>query len=196
MDRAAEILAGKATLGVPLAELMARLLPGAPGRLRDFYLGELRRQGVLEEVAGRAVPAGAVPVEDPLAGRILELYRQAGFLAPSPAEAARELAARPQVVEGLVRMLLGQRRLVRVGGKWVLHAGVLEELVADLRSWGVEVFDVGQFKDRFDLTRKLAIPILEWLDSGRITRREGDRRRLLPVRLSATASLPAGDTTR
>lgn len=188
VERAAALLAGKATLGMPMAELMARLLPGAPARLRDFYLGELRRQGVLEEVAGRAVPAGVAPVEDPLAGRILELYRQAGFQAPSPAEAARELAARPQVVEGLVRVLLGQRRLVRVGGKWVLHAGVLEALVADLRDWGVDVFDVGQFKDKFGLTRKLAIPILEWLDSGRITRREGDRRRLLPARPVATAS--------
>jgi len=88
------------------------------------------------------------------------------------------------MVEGLVRLLLSQRRLVRVGGKWLLHAQTLSDLVAGLRAWGVEHFDIGQFKDRFGLTRKLAIPILEWLDSSRVTRREGDRRRLLPVHRS------------
>ncbi len=38
---------------------------------------------------------------------------------------------------------------------------------------------VGEFKDRFSLTRKLAIPILEWLDSQRVTVRTGNRRRVL-----------------
>lgn len=182
MERGAKLVRKAGASGIPVAELTARLLPGAPARLRDFYLAELRREGVMEEAAGRAAPAGSVPVEDPLAVRVLEMYRLARFEAPSPAEVARELRARPQVVEGLVRMLLARGRLVRVGGKWILHSATLTELVNGLRDWGVEVFDIGQFKERFGLTRKLAIPILEWLDTKRVTRRQGDRRRLLPVR--------------
>jgi selenocysteine-specific elongation factor len=36
--------------------------------------------------------------------------------------------------------------------------------------------DVAAFKDRFGVTRKYAIPLLEWLDRERITRRIGDSR--------------------
>ncbi len=42
-----------------------------------------------------------------------------------------------------------------------------------------ETFSVGEFKDLFGLTRKLAIPILEWLDSERITVRQGNQRKII-----------------
>ncbi len=38
---------------------------------------------------------------------------------------------------------------------------------------------MGQFKERFGLSRKLAIPILEWLDSERVTFRQGAARKIL-----------------
>ena len=112
--------------------------------------------------------------------------RRARFEAPSPDEAAVALGADRKAVDGLVRFLVEQKRLARVGGKWVLHRQCLDEVVTSLRDWGVEAFDVAAFKARFDLTRKLAIPILEWLDSERVTRREGERRRLLRPRADST----------
>ncbi len=181
-EAARRALASAGAVGLPLAELAARALPRAAARLRGFYLEDLRRSGVLREVAGRAVAGGASPVEDETTARLEALYREAGIAGPSLEDAAARLGAKPNVVAGLARFLLDGGRLVRVGGKWILHRRVLDEIADSLRSWGVETFDVGQFKDRFGLTRKLAIPILEWLDSARITRREGERRRLLPPR--------------
>jgi selenocysteine-specific elongation factor len=169
-------------MGVPRAEFVAQLLSSPARPLRDFYLDHLRRAGLVREVAGRMLSADATPLEDALAGRVAEFYRRAGFAAPAPEEVARALGAEPRVVEGLVRFLVDQKRLARVGGKWVLHRQVLDEVVASLKDWGVEGFDVSAFKARFGLTRKLAIPVLEWLDSERVTRREGDRRRLVRPR--------------
>ncbi len=183
---AAALVRAAGATGVPRAELLAQLVPPAARHLREFYLDFLRRSGVLREVAGRALPADAAPLEDALAARVTELYRRAGFEAPSPEEAAAALGADRKAVEGLVRFLVEQKRLARVGGKWVLHRQCLDEIVASLRAWGVESFDVAAFKERFGLTRKLAIPILEWLDSERVTRREGDRRRLLRPRAGST----------
>lgn len=168
--------------GLPVAELLSRLASAAPEPLRGLYLGELRRAGVLREVSGRAFAADAAPLEDGLAARVEEVYRKSGIEAPSPGEVAVLLGAKEKAVEGLVRFLVDQKRLARVGGKWVLHRRHLDAMVASMREWEVEVFDVGQFKDRFALTRKLAIPILEWLDSERVTRREGDRRRIVRPR--------------
>lgn len=179
VEDARRVLSETGQVGIPVAELLSRILPSRAERLREHMLQVLRSSGVLREVAGRALAADAAPVEDELAGNVEGFYRAAAFAAPSPAEAADRLGANPKTVEGLVRFLIDRRRLVRIGGKWVLHREVLDELASSVRSWGVEVFDVGQFKDRFNLTRKLAIPILEWLDSERVTRRESDKRRVL-----------------
>lgn len=181
-EEARAVLRSAGGVGVPVAELLARVLPEEAHRLRDFYLEDFRRAGLLREVAGRALAADAAPLEDPMAGHVAELYRRAGFDAPSPEEAARALGADPRVVQGVVRFLVEARRLARVGGKWIVHGDTLDEVVASLRSWGVESFDIGEFKERFGLTRKLAIPVLEWLDSQRVTRREGDRRRMVRPR--------------
>ena len=181
-ERARAALAAAGAHGVPVAELAARLLPAEAAPLREFYLADLRASGVLQELSGRALAAGRAPLEDPLAGRIEALYRQAGFDAPSPEEAALRLDANPKAVAGAVRVLLERKRLARVGGKWLLHRELLDEVAALVRAWGVETFEVAAFKERFSLTRKLAIPVLEWLDTERVTRREGERRRVLPPR--------------
>jgi selenocysteine-specific elongation factor len=39
--------------------------------------------------------------------------------------------------------------------------------------------DVGRFKDLIGVTRKHAIPLLEYLDRERVTRRVGDLREIL-----------------
>ncbi len=187
-ERARKLLASAGSVGIPLAEFAARVLPRNASALRDFFLDELRRSGVLRETGGRALAAGAAPLEDALTARVAELYRRAGFASPSPPEAAVALAADPRVVQGIVRFLIDQGRLARIGGKWVLHRHLLDEVVSSLHAWGVESFDVGAFKERFGLTRKLAIPVLEWLDSERVTRREGDRRRMVRPRPGTSRS--------
>jgi selenocysteine-specific elongation factor len=181
-------LAEAGNLGVPIAELAARVLPAEASPLRDFYLADLRSGGVLQEIAGRALAGGRAPLEDPLAGRIEAFYRTAGFEAPSPEEAASRLGANPKAVAGTVKVLLERKRLARIGGKWVLHRELLDEVAVSVRGWGVETFDVAAFKDRFSLTRKLAIPLLEWLDSERVTRREGELRRVLKARPDTRSS--------
>jgi selenocysteine-specific elongation factor len=48
-----------------------------------------------------------------------------------------------------------------------------------LKAGGTPAVDIGAFKDRYAITRKHAIPLLEYLDRERITRRTGDRRVIL-----------------
>ena len=186
-ERAREVLSGCGPGGLPLPELVSRLAPHVSEAARVLLVEDLRRVGVMREVSGRVFAASTAPLEDELAARVEGVYRTSGLEAPSPAEVAHLLGAKDKVVEGIVRFLVNHQRLARVGGKWVLHRSHLDGIVASLREWGVETFDVAQFKDRFALTRKLVIPILEWLDSERVTRREGDLRRVVRPR-AGTAS--------
>ena len=114
-----------------------------------------------------------------LARRVETLYREAGFDAPGPLEAATELESRPATVEGICTFLVQRGRLVRLDGKFLIHRSVLDEVARTVRCLESETFTVGEFKERFGLTRKLAIPVLEWLDSERVTVRMGNQRKIL-----------------
>jgi selenocysteine-specific elongation factor len=66
----------------------------------------------------------------------------------------------------------------------VFHADALQQLKADVANLkaaagGQATVDVAAFKDRYGVTRKFAIPLLEYLDRERVTRRTGDVRLVL-----------------
>lgn len=171
--------------GMPKAELVRRLLRGGAAELSDAYLEWLAKRGVLSLQGDRVNPPGRraqlTGEESGLAARLVERYERAGLEPPSPGEAARDLAAKPQIVEGVLRHLVDQRRLVRLPGGLLIAASAVERLAADLRATGWERFPVPQFKERFGLSRKWAIPLLEHLDSVGVTRRIGDERMLVRV---------------
>ena len=56
---------------------------------------------------------------------------------------------------------------------------VAEDLRRSKREAGELKLDVAAIKDRYGLTRKHAIPLLEWLDRTRVTRRIGNVRVVL-----------------
>jgi selenocysteine-specific elongation factor len=64
----------------------------------------------------------------------------------------------------------------------VFHESALRQLKDDVTSLklsspgAVVTLDVAAFKDRYGMTRKFAIPLLEYLDRERVTRRVGDSR--------------------
>jgi len=185
--RLAERLAGhEVSAGIPARDFAAELLPRAAAALADLYLEELRQRGVLEVAEGRVLPPGSrhhmTELGEELTRRIERLYHEAGLDPPSPPEAAARLGAKPATVEGICRFLVQRGLLVRLDGKFLVHRGALDGVVRGLREWGVESFAIGEFKERFSLTRKLAIPILQWLDSERVTLRSGDLRKVLGPR--------------
>jgi selenocysteine-specific elongation factor len=71
---------------------------------------------------------------------------------------------------------------VRVGDL-LFHESALRRLKDEVRAMkardGIERIDVATFKDRYQVTRKHAIPLLEFLDRERVTRRVGDARQIL-----------------
>lgn len=83
----------------------------------------------------------------------------------------------------MIELMIRQKKLVRLGGV-VFHPDVLAELkgnVQGLKQAPAEraTVDVATFKQRYGVSRKFAIPLLEWLDRERITRRVGDVRVVL-----------------
>ena len=90
------------------------------------------------------------------------------MLAKSGVEPSRALT--------LLQMLIRRGNLVKIGDDLVFHRAALDALRARLAPHKGRHLSVPQFKDLAGVSRKYAIPLLEYLDSERITRRDGDNR--------------------
>lgn len=169
--------------GMPKAETVERVLPGRAAELSDAYLDWLAAAGTLEVAGDRVnLPGREAELSDresELARKLVESVEAAGLTPPSPDELASRLSAKPQIVRGLVGYLLERGRLVRLPDGLIVAASAVERVRRDLAESGWERFTVADFKDRFGLSRKWAIPWLEHLDSVGATRRVGDERQIV-----------------
>ncbi len=115
------------------------------------------------------------------------LLRAAGLMPPDEAAmAAASGLARPAVDRAL-RELVRAKKVARLQSLH-FHVEALAVLKREVVAFGkagqtdggrsVHV-DVATFKTRYGLSRKFAIPLLEWLDRERVTRRIGDTRIIL-----------------
>ncbi len=190
-DRAAKLLASyfrenRLAHGMPKAEALRRIAPGRARLLGDTYLDWLAKQKLIvisgDQVTLPGRGSGLSDEEDRLSSRIVAAFESAGLTPPSPPEICRAVGAKPQIFDGLLKHLLAGKKLVRIPGDLVLSRAALDDLAARLRATGWSEFTVGEFKERFGLTRKWAIPLLESLDQQRVTQRVGDKRQILPVR--------------
>src|SRR5436305_1043960 len=147
--------------GTILQQALTSLQKDLPAAL-PFWVQEAGERGV--EAAELARRLGVPPAE------------VAKLLPPSPGEAAQTLGAKPQILDGVIRHLVARGQMVKLPSGLLLAASALSGLRQDLLATAWDRFSVADFKDRFGLTRKWAIPLLEHLDSTGATRRVGDDR--------------------
>jgi selenocysteine-specific elongation factor len=127
------------------------------------------------------------PADTQLREKISKAYEKAGLAAPTFDQVLIEAGvSAPQRTHGrkILQLLIDDKTLVRVQGEMFFHATALERLKQLLRQYAAEheperLIDVATFKDLAGVSRKYAIPLLEFLDSQRITRRSGDQRLIL-----------------
>ncbi len=100
---------------------------------------------------------------------------------PTLNELLREVPYEPALVRDVYFFLLQQGELVRVSENIVLSPDRITFLTTQLKESfpSGHTFTVPEFKDLFRISRKYAIPFLEFLDRKRITRRMGDKRVVL-----------------
>jgi selenocysteine-specific elongation factor len=107
-------------------------------------------------------------------------YEASGLAAPSAVEVASHLKLSDGEMRRLMTLLLRAKTLIRMGtDELYIHRTALEGLRAQILELHGQVLDVARFKQITGLSRKYAIPLLEYLDRERITRKDGDRRIVL-----------------
>jgi selenocysteine-specific elongation factor len=170
--------------GLAREEARERVFGHAAAGVFDRVLERLAQARILDvrdtlSVSNRRVTVSA---EDAAAMAAIEqVFRDARLAPPDVPTATAQSGVGADVAARALLQLLKKKRLVRLDALH-FHAEVLEDLKRDmrgLRESGATAVDVATFKERYDLSRKYAIPLLEYLDRERVTRRVGPGRVLV-----------------
>jgi selenocysteine-specific elongation factor len=138
------------------------------------------------EIAGdqvRLPGRGVVMKDDEAESRktIEDAFAAAGLRVPALHEVLAELKIDHIRAQKIVTLLLREKRLIKISPELVFHRDALEELRRQIAAYKKKspAIDVAQFKEITGVSRKYAIPLLEYMDRERVTRRVGDRREIL-----------------
>ncbi len=113
--------------------------------------------------------------------KIEEAFATAGLKVPALYEVLAGLKIDKARAQKIVTLLLRERVLVKISDEMVFHRGALEDLrkLVVAQKSKTPKMDVALFKELTGVSRKYAIPLLEFLDRERVTRRVGDAREIL-----------------
>ncbi len=115
--------------------------------------------------------------EDGKLSAIAAIYRKAGLSAPLTSEVAATLKLKESEMRARITLLLREKILVPMGSENLfMHHEALDQLRAEISELRGQTVDVARFKQITGLSRKYAIPLLEYLDRQMITRKVGDQR--------------------
>ena len=139
----------------------------------------LQVAGELVHAAGRGVVLRDEEAESKK--QIEATFANAGLKVPLLKDVLAGLPIDKARSQKIVTLLLRDRVLVKVGDDLVFHREALDGLrkLVVAQKAKTPRMNVVAFKDLIGVTRKYAIPLLEWLDSQRVTRRVGDERVIL-----------------
>jgi selenocysteine-specific elongation factor len=168
---------------MPREEARERLFGIAPPALFDAVVQRLAGAGKLAGRDRLALPGRGVSLSDEetrAQAAIEQAFRRARLAPPDLVAAAASTGITGAVADRVAKLLLRQKTLVRVD-TILFHAEALDGLKREVAGMKAAraTLDVAAFKERFGVSRKFAIPLLEWLDRERVTRRVGDARMIL-----------------
>jgi len=173
--------------GMPKGELqedMSRALNMALELFESAILNLVKNKKI--ETAGDLVrlPGHGLVMKDEEAEskkKIEEAFSTAGLKVPALHEVLASLKVDKARAQKIVTLLLRDKVLVKISDELVFHRTALEQLrrqIAARKAKSPQI-DVAAFKEMTGVSRKYAIPLLEYLDRERVTKRVGDARMIL-----------------
>ena len=167
-------------VGISRAELKASVAPGTHPAVFEAALSKV--PALVEEggvIRMRTHKVLLQKEETEASQRIEHAFEQAGLAVPSTSEVLAGSGIAAERARSVLQVLLRNRQLVKITDELVFHASAIQALKTALQERRGTLVGIPEFKSWFGLSRKYAIPLLEYLDREHVTRREGESRKVL-----------------
>jgi selenocysteine-specific elongation factor len=167
--------------GMSREELRGRA-GGPDERVFAHLLGTLEAEGIVrtdrDKVRLASHEVRLTPEQQKVVDRLEQDYLGSAAAPPSPEEALGRAGLSGDEDHELFQFLVEARKLVRVKESMYFHAEALDAIQDKLVAMLRERKEIGpaDIKDLLGISRKYAIPLLEFFDSRRVTTRVGERR--------------------
>ncbi|MCC6826534.1 MAG: selenocysteine-specific translation elongation factor [Acidobacteria bacterium] len=169
--------------GMPVEALREQAFRGVVEAVSDAVLRELEADGTVRVTAGFAAAGSGgmqLPTADKvLLDKILDIYTVSRLSVPRLDELIADIGVSKDKCLKLLTLLVDRGELIRAAAEFYFSKAEIDALISKLRAPGRGQFDVAEFKAAAGVSRKYAIPLLEYLDHERITVRVGDKRQLI-----------------
>jgi selenocysteine-specific elongation factor len=169
--------------GMPKEELKARLKSEGTAGEEIFDLLPKIEEIVLDKdlVRLRSFKASLSTAGKGVKERIISALNKDGFQAPSKSELAEALSINEKEAGDLLKLLTQEGALVRINDATYIAKEQYDRMIGLLRGFYAKKpeMTVAEFRDLLGTTRKYALPLLEYLDSNKITLRIGDIRKFV-----------------
>lgn len=172
--------------GIAKQELRGQIAPRLRTETFRAVLDELVRQGKVA-VAGDTVQRAKREIalseqESKAKEQIAQEFERASLAAPSTNEVLGRAGVDLTRARKLLQLLIREKTLVKITEEMMLHATALAKLstlLAGYKRAHGERLPIAAFKELAGVSRKYAIPLLEYMDRMGLTRRSGDERVIL-----------------
>ncbi|MGI9860660.1 selenocysteine-specific translation elongation factor [Moorella naiadis] len=167
--------------GLTREELRSRHFSALPARVFQALLENWEREGRIQLAANTVSLAGFTPrisaEQQQLARSLEEKYRTSGWQPPTCKELLEAYQLPPAELEELLHYLVRQGVLVKINEEFYWYREALETAREAMKKLGTNgPFGLAEARDALGSSRKYVLPLLEYLDQVRFTRRIGDRR--------------------
>lgn len=115
-------------------------------------------------------------VLEPELQNVLNYWKEMGLEQKNLKDISEGLKINELELKKILRELVLRGFLVQVSVNYYLENNVLKEAIEKLKKTNWKKFNISEFKELFSITRKYAVPLLEYLDSMHITVRSKDFR--------------------
>jgi len=168
--------------GYPREDLRSRKFQVLNSRVFQMLLLEMEKDGLIrvtpQAVALQGFAAGPSPQQEKLISRIKHELEEFAFLPPSWNDLSRSAGLDEVFAAELLQYMLRTGDLVKIAEELYflkdVLAGARQKVSQSLRDKGE--ITVAEVRDLLQTSRKFALPLLEYFDREKLTRRVGDKR--------------------
>ncbi|MGA1867060.1 MAG: selenocysteine-specific translation elongation factor [bacterium] len=168
--------------GVSRKELKEKLSPSVDSKLYTMIIENLQKNNritvekELIKLQGYKISLSAK--EESLYQAILKIYKDMSIHPPKLEEICSQMKIARHEAEKLIQLLIDRGEVIRINEDFLFHHAAITSIKHKLFSFFKHTKDINisKFKDLIGISRKYAIPLLEFFDTEGITLRIGDKR--------------------
>lgn len=129
----------------------------------------------------RDFKASLSATDEGIKGKILTTFQSEGFQMPFKSELSQKLSFSEKEINDILKLMTKEGALIRINDSLYMTAKQYDKMISLLRGFfsRKNEMTVAEFRDLLGTTRKYALPLLEYLDSSKITLRVGDIRKFM-----------------